>query len=160
MKKLLLPVIFLIFLPSCNSLNVNKPQFPLSVGGKVEATYGFYSYTADISVQDDGTLKLTVTQPRLLKDVVMVLNSDGTQVLKDSIQLEYADGKLEKICPLAQIYDILYALNTQEPTLTPLGEKCVAEFDYEGKKCSVTAYTDSGLIEKIKTPDSVFTFKN
>ncbi len=162
MKKIFLPIIFILsfFLSSCDKAEVNEPQFPLSVNGKVEAEYYFSYFSADIKTEEDSTLTLTVTKPKLLKDWIIVLNSDGTKIQNSSLSLDYEDDQLEKICPLVQLYDILEALNTQKPKFVLFSESYSADFEYEGEKCVVVVNAESGMVEKISTQDCVFTFKN
>ncbi len=157
MKRLSLCVALILFLCACGRVKPTPPDYPFSVNGTVEAVYSDIRFKASVK-NGQSSLTLTVSQPEELKGFTVISGENGTVIQNASLSLEYQNDSLEKICPLAEIYDILTALNTQKTELTPSGEKLIAYFDYGGKKCSALINPQSLKIEELKSEKCNFIF--
>ncbi len=158
MKRIVLPLIVLIFLASCEKTD-KVPQYPIALNSVVQVEYNDEIFSATV-FSDEKSVTATVLEPEELKGLKIISSADGVKIQNGSITLPYENNVLERQCPLAVLYDILSALNLQMPEFGQIAENMKAEFNYSNSICSVTVNADDGLIEEIITGKNIFKFKN
>ncbi len=132
------------------------PEYPLTVLPTVSVSYFGVDYKADIQY-DENKVTATLTSPEVLKGLVISSDESGTKIQNALLTLSYQNGYLEKICPFAELYGILTALNTQCPEIIRSGEELTADFDCDGD-CTAKINPESGKLKEIKTKKYIFTF--
>ncbi len=157
MKRIFACVFLVLILCSCQNEKRTLPQYPLSTGAEVAVSYQNTDFKANIK-QTENSLTLTLTEPQELGGLEIVSSAEGTEIHNSDLTLSYGVGQLESTCPLAELYAVLNALNTQKPELAESGEDLTADFDYGGYKCRVKVNPQSGKIREIKTEKCVFCF--
>ena len=145
MKKLILPLLFILILPSCSLTEKAEILPDFSVNGYFTVKYMQSEYGAEIKTDENGNLTADIQSPENLKGISVVCTQNGVLAKCGELEISSTDGYY----PFSELYKALSSAKNSEPVSVTEKENGFA-FSYPDG-CAFTT-DESGTIKYIFTP--------
>ncbi len=158
MKKVVFIILCVIFMSSCNS--GEKFITPILSGISFTAEIDYYNeyFACDVTIDQDKTMKLTVTQPQDISGMKLIFSGD--KVTAEYMGITYTPHT--DTLPVGGVAQTLYSIIRQLDDDTVLetqdGKNCIFKGRIDDRAFSFS-FTPSGLPLCIDIPDQSFSIK-
>ncbi len=152
MKKLFSVLILTILLCSCGKTAVT-PQLT-NIGFNADICYYNENYKGECTVSEDGTIKITLSEPESLSGYTVTVGSEGMTAEYLGLSFTPTENNMSEYSVMAELYNKYMSAAAEQP------EKKGDTYVIKGGT-GADAYTlyisPTGLPQKIELPDERFT---
>lgn len=156
MKKLLLPLVLILLLCSCNTKAPKNERPDFNINSRVSIEYMQGNLTADVATASDGTVTMVINSPENLRGITVECGTEEIAVRYGELKLQCTDGYF----PLTELYKtVSFAKNSVPDVINAEGEKYIFEYSNGNDKYVFTTDNQKNTIQRIETPLCVYTIK-